>query len=240
MKLTVFIADDEAFARDEVKHLLSMHPECVIVGEASSGVEAVQKIKELKPEVLFLDIEMPGLKGLDVAGVVNSIEGYKPYTIIITAYDNFALTAYEQNVMDYLLKPIDPKRFSMAVGKVMSYSKVSLAGKIERIVAKSGNKVVLIPQNEISFICMDETVVYINCGDAAYTTTYRTLEELESELDKTIFFKTHRAYIVNIKKIREIKQTSSGTLNLKLEDVTSKEVPVSRNNVKELKGIFKF
>ncbi len=237
MKISVFIAEDERFAREELKHQLSAYPELMIVGEAENGIEAVKTIKEILPDVLFLDIEMPGLKGIEVIEALSSIPSYKPFIIIVTAYDSHAVKAFEYDVVDYLLKPVDTKRLATAMSRVLKYS--SGQKHVNRIAAKRLNRFVLIPEEEISFVGVEDTVVFIRCGDEKYSTTYRTLDEIEKDLDSTKFVRVHRGYIVNIKKVREIKNEDSGGLLLKIEDVKGEEIPVSRTNAKSFKSIFK-
>jgi len=222
---------------EEIKHQLSMCPEVVLVGETGNGIDAVKTIKELKPDLLFLDIEMPGMKGLEIMDSLSSIPSYRPFVIIITAYDNYALKAFEYDVVDYLLKPIDTKRFSTAMSRVLRY--FGSSPRIKRITAKRGNRILLIPVDEISYIGVEDTVVCIYSKGNVYSTTYRTLDDVEKELDAKVFFRTHRGYIVNLKKVREIKQEDSGSLLLKIEDVKDIDIPVSRSKAKDMKSIFK-
>jgi len=236
MRLSVFIAEDELFGREEIKHQLSVYNEVVLVGEAANGIDAVKSIKELRPDLIFLDVEMPGLKGIEVMDSISTIEDYKPFIIIISAYDQYALKAFEHDVVDYLLKPIDTKRFATSMSRVLRYFD---AKKVNRISAKKGNRIFLIPVEDISCVAVEDTIVYIHSNGNAYSTTYRTLEEVEKELDSTNFFRTHRSFIVNLKKIREIKHEENGGMNLKVDGVENIDVPVSRSKAKELKTIFK-
>ena len=236
MRLSAFIAEDELFGREEIKHQLSVYDEILLVGEAANGIDAVKSIKELKPDLIFLDIEMPGLKGLEVMASISTIEGYKPFIIIISAYDQYALKAFEYDVVDYLLKPIDTKRFSTAMARVLRYFS---SMKVNRISAKKGNRIFLIPVEDISCVTVEDTIVFIHSDGNSYSTTYRTLEEVEKELDSSNFFRTHRGFIVNLKKIREIKQADNGGMNLKVDGVEGMEIPVARSKAKEIKTIFK-
>lgn len=235
MNLSAFIAEDEIFGREELKHHLSVYPEVVLVGETDNGIDAVKNIKELRPDLLFLDIEMPGIRGLEVIESLSSIPNYKPFIIIVTAYDNHAIKAFEYDVVDYLLKPIDTKRFSNAMSRVLKY--FSASSRINRITAKRGSRIMLVPFDEISYVYMEDSIVYISNKGVAYSTTYRTLEDIHKELGNRDFFRTHRGFIVNLKKIREIKQEDSGVLLLKLEE-TETQVPVARSKAKDLKAFF--
>ena len=237
MRISAFIAEDEHFAVEELKHQLSAYSELVIVGEANNGIDAVKTIKELKPDLVFLDIEMPGLKGIEVIEALSSIPSYKPFIIIVTAYDNHAVKAFEYDVVDYLLKPVDTKRLATAMSKVLKYT--SGIKRINRIAAKKLNRFVLIPEEEISYLGVEDSVVYIKCGEQKYNTTYRTLDDVEKDLDPKRFFRAHRAYVINVKKVREVKNEDSGGLLIKLDDIKDEEVPVSRANAKAFKSIFK-
>ncbi|MEI6092630.1 MAG: LytTR family transcriptional regulator DNA-binding domain-containing protein [bacterium] len=235
MNLSAFIAEDEVFGREELKHHLSVYPELILLGESDNGIDAVKNIKELRPDLLFLDIEMPGLNGLQVIESLSSIPNYKPFIIIVTAYDNHAVKAFEYDVVDYLLKPIDTKRFSSAMSRVLKY--FSATARIDRITAKRGSRIMLIPFEDISYVYMENSIVYISSKGVVYSTTYRTMEDIHKELGNRDFFRTHRGFIVNLKKIREIKQEDSGVLLLKLED-TDVQVPVARAKAKDLKSFF--
>jgi len=234
LSIKTVIIDDEPFAREEIKHLLSYYKEFNIEYEISNGIDAIKIIIDIKPELIFMDIEMPGLKGIEVAELLHSENLYKPYIVFVTAYQNFAVDAFKYDIKDYLLKPIEPKRFTFCVSKIIKH----FENKTNNIIAKTANKTTIIKQEEISFINIEEGVVYINIADKAYSTNYRTLDDLEKRLDISVFFRTHRSYIVNINKIREVKQSNSGNLSLKIIDNSVKEIPIARTKVKEFKNLF--
>lgn len=236
MTISAFIADDELFAREELKHQLSLYSDVELVGEAGNGIEALKQIKNLKPEVIFLDIEMPGIGGMELADLLQSESHYKPFIILVTAYEDYALKAFEYDILDYLLKPIDRKRFLTAISRVIKYSQSKKS--YDRITAKKGSRIILIQKNEISYIYSDNSVVYINSKGHKYSTTYRTLDEVEKELDSSTFFRTHRSYIVNLKKVIELKQNTSGSIAVKVDEKSDFEIPVARSRVKEIKTIF--
>lgn len=237
MILKTIIIDDEEFAREELKHQLSIYPDFEIVSEAVNGTDAIQKVKDLKPDLIFMDIEMPGLKGIEVAEMLFNDSAYNPFIVIVTAYHNFAIDAFKYDVKDYLLKPIEPKRFSLTISKVLKHFESK--NVFDSIVARSSNKSTIIKTNEISFITVENSVIFIYLADKPYSTTFRTLDEIEKILDPNIFVRTHRGYIVNIKKVREVKQLNSGNLSLKITDNDAKEIPVSRTKVKDIKCLLK-
>lgn len=237
MILKTIIIDDEEFAREELKHQLSIYPDFEIIAEAVNGTEAIQKIKDLKPDLVFMDIEMPGLKGIEVAEMLFNDAVYNPFIVIVTAYQNFAIEAFKYDIKDYLLKPIDPKRFSLTASKVIKHFESK--NIFDSIVARSSNKSTIIKTSEITYITVEDSIIFIYSKDKPYSTTFRTLDDIEKVLDPKIFFRTHRAYIVNIEKVREVKQLNSGNLSLKISDNDAKEIPVSRAKVKDIKYLLR-
>ena len=238
MPIRTILVDDEEFAREELKHQLSIYNNFEICDEAVNGLDAIRKINELKPDLIFMDIEMPGLKGIDVVELIHADDSYSPFIVFVTAYNTFAIDAFKYDVKDYLLKPIDPRRFSLTISKIIKYfEKTSVYEK--NIIAKSGSRSTIIKHDDILFISVENTVVSIFASAKFYATTYRTLDEFEKILDPSIFVRTHRTYIINVEKIKEIKQVQSGLLSLKISGYDDKEIPVSRAKVKELKRILK-
>jgi two-component system, LytTR family, response regulator LytT len=235
--INTLIVEDEVFAREELKHQISIYEDLNVIDECLDGINAIKKIQELKPDLIFLDIEMPGMKGVEVLDIVSSMENYAPLIIVITAYENYAIKAFEYNVVDYLLKPINTKRFAEAINRVKTYMKYK-TNKIKRIVAKRGSRIILIEQSDISFISLEDSIVCVHSKSNKYFTNYRTLEEIEKELIDGNFFRVHRSYIVNLDKVLELKQGNSGNLLLKLKDFQDETVPVSRSKSKDIKAIF--
>lgn len=234
--ISAYIIEDEIFAREELKHQLSVYSDIIIVGEAKDAISAISEIKTIKPELIFLDIEMPGMKGLDFLDVLSTIQSYLPYVIVVTAYENYALKAFEYNVVDYLLKPINTKRLAEAISRVLKYKNYSMKENIKKIVAKKGTRIILISIPDISYAFVENTSVFVCSAGTKYMTNYRSLDELENDIKSSDFFRTHRAYIVNLKNILEIKNTNTGNMFLKLKDF-DEEIPVSRNKSKDLKSI---
>lgn len=237
MILKTIIIDDEEFAREELKHQLSIYQDFEIIAEAVNGTDAIQKIKDLKPDLIFMDIEIPGLKGIEVAEMLFNDPVYMPFIVIVTAYHNFAIDAFKYDVKDYLLKPIEPKRFSLTASKIIKHFENK--NIFDSIVAKSSNKSTIIKTSEISYITVEDSVIFIYSSNKPYSTTFRTLDDIEKVLDPNLFIRTHRAYIVNINKVREVKQLSSGNLSLKISDIDVKEIPVSRAKVKYIKYLLR-
>ncbi len=247
--LTVFIADDENLARRELKRLLKRLDGIDMIGEASNGLEALDKITNIKPDLALLDIEMPGLSGLQVA---EKLAGAAARTdvIIVTAYDHYAVKAFEIHAVDYVLKPIEPERLSAAVERVRcrvaagtraeNVDKLLSAlnsGKKKKLAIRAGSSSIIINDEDVIFAYIDNGVVNAVTADRTGPLNCRSLDELEELLGKG-FLRTHRKYMVNIDKIEEVISWFSGTYRLRLKN--NSEIPLSRNQAKELKKILDF
>lgn len=226
------IIDDERLAREEVKRALEMHQEFEIIGEASHVDEAITLIEELKPDVLFLDIHMPGKSGFDLLEELTTV----PEVVFTTAYDQYAVKAFELNALDYLVKPLREERFSKTIEKV----KVELAKKEEikadvlpmhrKIFIKDGEKCHFIPLSEIHFIESLENYARLYFGDQK-AMIKRSLNLLEEKLDSTVFFRINRSQIINTQYIKEIHPYFNNKLQITLTTGETLEVS-SRQSVK--------
>ena len=230
--IKTIIIDDERLAREEVKRALEMHQEFEIIGEASHVDEAITLIEELKPDVLFLDIHMPGKSGFDLLDELTIV----PEVVFTTAYDEYAVKAFELNALDYLVKPLRDERFSKTIEKV----KVELAKKEEikadvlpmhrKIFIKDGEKCHFIPLSEIHFIESLENYARLYFGDQK-AMIKRSLNLLEEKLDATIFFRINRSQIINTQYIKEIHPYFNNKLQITLTTGETLEVS-SRQSVK--------
>ncbi len=256
MKLKALIVDDEYPARQELRYALEGIEEIEIVGEAANAQEALALIRALDYQVLFLDISMPGMSGLELGAAIQELP-QKPYIIFITAYDEYAVSAFEVNAVDYILKPVEPKRLKKAVDKVVRLLKEPAssggnggpAGKaavaaaevfgqfrLDRIPAEKNGKTVLVNEADIVYAFTEMDSVYIKTYADKLVTRY-TLKDLAARLNPQVFFRTHRCYVVNLRKVKEIIPFFNGTLNLVVEDKEHSEVPVSRAQAKKLRKI---
>lgn len=262
MKLKALIVDDEYPARKELRFLLEQFENVEVVGEATNAHEALTLIKALDYSILFLDIQMPGMTGLELGNHIKELPK-APKVIFVTAYDEYAIEAFEVEAVDYLLKPIDEKRLARAIDKIAKAiakeqqekeeknnkqeidskdePKDSEPGpvnqiKIDRIPAEKQGKTILVNESDIIFAYTEQDYVYIKTHSDKLFTRY-TLKELEKRLSSTMFFRTHRCYIVNLHKVREIVPFFNGTYTLIVEDGERSEVPVSRAQAKKLKKI---
>jgi two-component system LytT family response regulator len=223
--MTALIVDDERIAREELRRLLAAHPECEVIGEAKDGVEAVAMIRKLAPELVFLDIQMPGAGGFDVLGQLTEA----PKVIFTTAYDKYALKAFEVNALDYLLKPVDPARLAEALARMEQQAP---AAKPERIFVRDGERCWLVRWAD----------VFLLESEGNYTRLYfakerplvaKSLVSLEARLDGSIFFRADRKRIVNLRAIAGVEPAVDGSLVLKLE--TGQRVEMSRRQSARLK-----
>lgn len=257
MKLKALIVDDEYPARQELRYLLNNFDNIEIVGEAANAQEALALIKALDYQVLFLDVSMPGMTGLELGAAIQELPR-PPHVIFITAYDEYALQAFEVNAVDYLLKPVEPGRLKKAIDKIIKASQeVSVDApeketpktakgkpdatqiKIDRIPAEKQGKTVLVAESDIFYAFTEQDYIYIKTFNDKLLTRF-TLKDLAARLNPQMFFRTHRCYLVNLHKVKEIVPFFNGTYNLVVEDKEQSEVPVSRAQAKKLRKILGF
>ncbi|HEY8362455.1 MAG TPA: LytTR family DNA-binding domain-containing protein [Tissierellaceae bacterium] len=247
--LKCLVVDDERPAREEIMYILNEIDEVEVVGEASHGTEALELIEKLKPDVVFLDIQMPQMTGIEVAKKILD-KGMEVSIIFVTAYDQFALKAFEVNAVDYLLKPIDEDRLKKTVQKLMSMknNKESLdyaqLSKLIRDMSPNkssshwisvyyNNRLIPIESKDIIYITVEDKNTVIVTEKGKFETHY-TLSELMEKLDPDIFFRCHKSYIVNLKYIESIEPWFNATYNINLKSV-KEVIPVSRSYSKQFK-----
>lgn len=214
-KIRTVIVDDEPPARSNLLVLLGRDPEIEVIGQYSSGAEAIQEIRRSKPDLVFLDVQMPECDGFDV---LEQLGANQPGVIIfVTAYDQYALRAFEAGALDYLLKPFDNLRFERALGRAKQIVRAAdLKGRSERLIVKSSGQVVFVKQSEIDWV---EAADYYSClhvGAKAHLLR-RSMAELENELDPAIFCRIHRSAIVNLNRVRALKVGEEGEYAVQLE-----------------------
>ena len=212
--LTAVIVDDETLAREVLREHVSAHPDIKIVAECPNGFDAVKAITELKPDLLFLDIQMPKLNGFEVLELID----HHPAVIFVTAYDQYALKAFEVHAVDYLLKPFSRERFDEALEhakekfmktKLDPVAEIVSAVRsnnlpLERILVRDGSKVHVIPVETINYIEAQDDYVSIKTETKDYLKQQR-MSELDSTLDQTRFIRIHRSYILNIDRLARIE-----------------------------------
>ncbi len=238
-KIRAIIADDEPLARRGIRQLLAPHSDVAIVAETRNGSEAVRALRELKPDLLFLDVQMPGLDGFDVLREIGA--NLMPAVIFVTAYDQFAVRAFETHALDYLVKPLEEARFAQALEhmreRLRSAKAVDLSRKLaallaardlerakQRIVVPTAKGDLIIDADEIDWIEADDYYAAIHAGQGRHLVR-ESLTSLEERLDQTRFMRVHRSAIVNIERVRELRNERGETL-LFLNN--GARVPVSR------------
>jgi two-component system, LytTR family, response regulator len=258
MPINTVIVDDERPARDELAFLLKGFPDINIIAQGKNGLEAINLIKEHNPDLVFLDVQMPGLDGF---GVIKKLVERKlrvPQIVFATAFDNYAIQAFEVNAVDYVLKPFDKARIAKAIqrAKKMVEANTSpvdrletLVGQLSQPVAKPAAPVKLLVKSQARMILVDaEDVIYASIQDGSITifarevegvSNYRTLEELAGALDEDTFWRAHRSYLVNINHIKEVVPWFKSSYMLKMNDKRASEIPVSRAQTRRLRELFK-
>ncbi len=253
--LSVLIVDDEQLARDELSFLLRSFPQVEVVATASNGPEAIALIEEHEPDLVFMDVQMPGLDGLSV--VRKLIEGGSrlPQFIFATAYDQYAVEAFEVNAVDYLLKPIDKDRLAMSLERAQARLEAPSQGtsRMEqlleqlqssvrprtKLLVKSSNRMFLVDANDVIYATIQDGLISIVSTYIEGHSNYRTIEELQSNLDPDSFWRVHRSYLVNINRIKEVVPWFKSSYQLRMSDKKQTEIPVSRAQTKRLRELFK-
>ncbi len=249
LKLRALLVDDESPARKELRYLLQPFEDIQVVGEAANALEALELINSVDYSVIFLDIDMPGLNGIDLAAQLRD-KPDPPAIIFTTAHEEYAFPAFAVNALDYLLKPIHPKRLEESLNKVRQLKgangtkKSSAAAKtdgtnvkpLEVIPVEQRGKTILLRQDEIIYIYTDKDNVYVKTQKDSYLTRF-TLRDLELRLNPNMFFRSHRCYLVNIQRMRELIPYFNGTYTVVVDDHERSEIPVSRTQSRKLKDI---
>jgi two-component system response regulator LytT len=257
MTLSAVIVDDEQLARDELAFLLKDVGDVEVVAQGKNGVEAVSLIREHNPDLVFLDVQMPGLDGFGVLKKLLDKKVALPKIVFATAFDQYAVKAFEVNAVDYLLKPFDKKRVAQSLERVRSKMEAGGASsdKLEtlvrmlesqrpqpsKILIKSGGRLFLVNQKDIGFASIDEGVItVVTCGPSGMEgqSNCRTLEELLDSLDPNLFWRAHRSYLVNINRIKEVVPWFKSSYQLRMDDRKQTEIPVSRAQTKRLRELF--
>jgi two-component system LytT family response regulator len=234
VKIRTLVVDDEPLARSNLTVLLRLDPEIEIVGECSSGFEALAEIRGRKPDLVFLDVQMPECDGFDV---VEQLGKDLPHAVVfVTAYDQYALKAFEAGALDYLLKPFDNARFDRALGRAKQRIALSKEAprKIDRLVIKGAGQVTFVKISEIDWI---EAADYYACLHLRTKTHLlrRRMSDLERELDPTVFCRIHRSSIVNINRIRGLEVAEDGEYEVTLD--TGARLRLSRRYRKQLQSL---
>jgi len=270
MSISALIIDDEQLARDELKYLLDEVGGVDVVAQGANGIEAVDLIEEHHPDLVFLDVQMPGLDGFAAIQRLMDRHKVKPHSdeeplpqfVFATAYDQYAVRAFDVNAVDYLLKPFDRTRVQQAVERVrgrmagsaatekpgaqidallrmLNHSQAGgRAAQPARLIVQAQSRLLLVDQAEICFAAIDEGVIRVVTQHVEGQSKCRTLEELLEQLDPAVFWRAHRGYVVNINHIREVVPWFKSSYQLRMNDKKQTEIPVSRAQTKRLRELF--
>ncbi|MEN2466020.1 LytTR family DNA-binding domain-containing protein [Ornithinibacillus sp. FSL M8-0202] len=245
MNIRTMIAEDEMMARKELLYLLKDEKDFILTPHAETGEQLIELYTEHKPDVIFLDVEMPGFTGVEAAKYISEQAGdEKPLFIFTTAYDEYALDAFEIEAVDYLLKPYDEGRFKKAVARIRkSVAKKVQDGKQEvktttsKLLVDDGERMVVLAPDSIYYAVPNNRQLEIHTEDKVIMSRM-TLQELEDKLSGHQFFRAHRSYLVNLNHVLEITPWFNGTSNLTLRDKRRTVIPVSRSASKSILNTF--
>jgi two-component system LytT family response regulator/two-component system response regulator LytT len=258
MPINTIIVDDEKPAREELAFLLKSFPEINLQAQGKNGLEAINLIKEHSPDLLFLDVQMPGLDGFGVLKKLVERKLKVPHVVFATAFDQYAVQAFDVNAVDYVLKPFDKARIAKAVQKAKKEieAHTSAAERLEKLVAqlaspkpasappskiliKSQQRMLLVDSNDLIFASIEGGLISVVARDVEGSSQYRTLEELHATLDADSFWRPHRSYLVNVHHIKEVVPWFKSSFMIKMNDKKQSEIPVSRQQTKRLRELFK-
>ena len=252
--VSTLIVDDEPLAREELAFLLKEFPEVEILDTASNGLEAIRMIENLEPDLVFLDVQMPGLDGL---GVIQKLQEKKiplPHFILATAFDQYAVEAFRLEAIDYLLKPIEKERLALSIeraGKIIEAKQAADAkaaaetpvarSPVQRtkLLVRNGQRNLVVDANDVIYATIDDGLITVVTTHLEGQLNYRTIEELQSNLDPDVFWRVHRSFLVNINRIREVVPWFKSSFQLKMDDKRQTEIPVSRIQTKRLRSLLK-
>jgi two-component system, LytTR family, response regulator LytT len=260
MSLTALIIDDEPLARQELQYLLERAGGVEVLAQGTNGIEAVELIREHRPDVVFLDVQMPGLDGFAVLKKLLDRKLPMPQVVFATAFNQYAVRAFEVNAVDYLLKPFDRKRVLQTIEKAMarrsapveSASDAKLDALLRlveeqvqvpksqsgKVIVRAQSRLLLVDQGEICFASIEDGTISVVTRSVEGHSNCRTLEELMDQLDPETFWRAHRSFVVNIQHIREVVPWFKSSYQLRMDDPQKTEIPVSRAQTKRLRELF--
>jgi two-component system LytT family response regulator/two-component system response regulator LytT len=246
--IRTLVVDDEKLARDRLVGFLSGLNDVSLLGQAADGVEALRLIEEERPDLVFLDVQMPGMDGFEV---LKALREPPPQVVFSTAYEEYAIRAFEVGAVDYLLKPFGRRRVEEAVGRVRARLGAGTSAPdwesvlkrleeqrkvyVSQIPVHSGKRILIVPVADVLWFGVEYRLVYAHTAERAFMTNY-TLRELEERLDPALFFRAHKSNLVNLKHVKEIVPWFGGRYKLVMRDAAGSEVALSRAQTRTLRA----
>jgi two-component system LytT family response regulator/two-component system response regulator LytT len=255
--ITTVVVDDEQLACDELAYLLKEFPDIEVIATGSNGLQALELIQKLEPELVFLDVQMPGLDGMNVVRKLRDRGIEPPHVIFVTAYDQYAVEAFRLEALDYLLKPVDRGRLMETVDRARRMiqerpeasvgtgaaaapaAKASSSPQRSKLLVRANNRHFIVDASELIYATIDNGLISLITANVEGHSTYRTIEDLQASLDRELFWRVHRSYLVNINKIKEVVPWFKSSYQLRMDDKKHTEIPVSRVQTRKLRELFK-
>ena len=250
--LSAIIVDDEPLASGELAFLLKDFPDVELLASGRNGLEAMELIERIAPDIAFLDVQMPGLDGLGVVRRLRERQGDElPYFIFSTAFEQYAVEAFQLEALDYLLKPVDRQRLGATIERAQRYvaersapdrpaaAPSDISVPHSKLVVRNGARNLICDSSELIYATIENGVISLVTQNGEGQSNYKTLDELQAHLDPAIFWRTHRSFLVNINQIREVVPWFNAGYQLRLSDKKGAEIPVSRVQTRRLRDLLK-
>ena len=247
--LTAMIADDEKLAQEELAYLLKDFEDIEIVGTAGNGLEAFDLVQKLEPDLVFMDVQMPGLDGLAVVRKLRERSEELPHIIFTTAFDQYAVEAFRLEAMDYLLKPIERARLEETLDrarralqerqKPAAPESPRLNPQRTKLLVRNSNRNFIVDAQEMVYATIENGLITLVTTTMEGHSNYKTIEDLQANLDRDTFWRVHRSYLVNINRIKEVVPWFKSSFQLRMDDKKQTEIPVSRVQTKRLRELLK-
>lgn len=239
------VADDEAPALDELLYLLKGFPEIEVVGTASNGLEALKRIEELEPDLVFIDVQMPGLDGLRLIEKLHEDKAPVPAFVLCTAYEQYALEAFRMEALDYLLKPVTRERLAVTIDRVKRTmlepepAPAQVPAQVRKLLIRSGGRNLIVDPSDVIYARIEDGLITVAAAQAEGESNFKTLEELQASLDPAVFWRPHRSFLVNIHRIREVIPWFKSSYQIRMDDRKGTVIPVSRVQTRRLRELFR-
>ncbi len=251
--ITAILVDDEQLARDELSFLLKEFSDIEVVGVGGNGIQALELIERNEPDVVFLDVQMPGLDGMGLIRQLREREVPMPFFVLATAYDQYAVEAFQLEALDYLLKPFDKERLAQTIERARRAIQEKARGgppepppsaqrpavQRTKLLVRASNRNFIVHAQDVIYATIEDGLITVVTTTMEGQSNYRTIEELQSNLDPDTFWRVHRSYLVNINRIKEVIPWFKSSYQLRMDDKKGTEIPVSRVQTKRLRALLK-